>query len=205
MDILFRKKMHKLKSNIGINSVTKLVSQSEQSIASRSYEIQLLYLLITCNFTEDMIVLTKKEASMNHYNVFDVVATMISCAWDEGKTITNLQIQKYLYYIQGAYIKEQGQLLFSEPFSAWPYGPVIHEVWSEYSDNSRFPIEHIETGEVIKDIKIKEFICKNMQELLKTNIWELVDKTHEELPWKRARETSKGIITTEDLFLEFSK
>lgn len=142
--------------------------------------------------------------SMRHYDVSDIVATMIICAKDQNKSITNLQLQKYLYYIQGEHIKNTGELLFDEAFYAWNYGPVLYSVWKDYAKNSRYPIENIESGNVIEDATIKELIVQKTKELLEINIWTLVDKTHDEMPWKKAREKECDLIDNNDLIVEFS-
>ncbi|MFZ2823043.1 MAG: type II toxin-antitoxin system antitoxin SocA domain-containing protein [Lactococcus raffinolactis] len=142
----------------------------------------------------------RENKRMEYCNVFDVAATIINYSKENKKQITNLQLQKFLYYIQREYININNQLLFEEEFCAWNYGPVIYPVWKEYAKNSRYPIMDIESGSTIQDIDKKIVIECQTEKLLQENIWDLVDKTHEEFPWKTAKDNDEDIIKNEYLF-----
>ena len=47
--------------------------------------------------------------------------------------MTNLRLQKMLYFAQGWSLARNGKPLFEEPIEAWPYGPVVPEVYHEYA------------------------------------------------------------------------
>ena len=50
-----------------------------------------------------------------------------------GHPISNLQLQKILYFCQLAHIKLSGKLLFSdEQFEAWQFGPVVRSIYVKY-------------------------------------------------------------------------
>jgi len=59
---------------------------------------------------------------------------------DPGDTISNLKLQKLLYYAQGLHLAiYRGAPLFEEQLLAWNYGPVVECVYSrfkEYGPNS---------------------------------------------------------------------
>ena len=57
-----------------------------------------------------------------------------------GQSISNLQLQKLLYFCWIAYFKKTGEPLFDEPFVAWPLGPVVESVYYDFCAYGGFPI-----------------------------------------------------------------
>lgn len=117
------------------------------------------------------------------FNAIDIANYIINKCIDLGRPITNLQLQKILYYVQGEYIrKTNGNTLFNEAIVAWPYGPVIPEVYFEFNGYSSSDIntkyKEIELPDEIEDI-IDPIIKK--KSLL--TAWKLVEDTHNESPW----------------------
>ena len=43
----------------------------------------------------------------------------------EADCLTNLRLQKLLYYVQGWSLGERGRPMFREEIQAWRYGPVV--------------------------------------------------------------------------------
>ncbi len=57
---------------------------------------------------------------------------------EEGIAITPLKLQKLVYFLFKRYLQQTGEILFSEPFETWKYGPVVPSIYSEfiaYGDN----------------------------------------------------------------------
>lgn len=61
----------------------------------------------------------------------DVAKYIINKAIDMDKPISNLQLQKILYFAHLESLK-QGEKLIDEPFEAWDLGPVIRSVYNEF-------------------------------------------------------------------------
>ncbi len=62
-------------------------------------------------------------------------------AENKGKAITNLDLQKILYFVHGHYLVQFHEALVVDEFEAWNYGPVhrtVYDVFKEYND---MPIE----------------------------------------------------------------
>lgn len=70
---------------------------------------------------------------MYRYSAFDVACHIVNSSIDAGKPISNLQLQKTLYFVQVGYCESTGELLFGDDFQAWQYGPVIPEVYRLFS------------------------------------------------------------------------
>ena len=66
------------------------------------------------------------------YNAIDVAKYMIDKCTREDRPISNLQLQTILYFLQGESYKECREPLFSNRIEAWPYGPVVPDVYYRY-------------------------------------------------------------------------
>ena len=84
--------------------------------------------------------MTKKNE--NKANVFDVANYFIGLSLknklDTDGTvegITNLKLQKILYFAQCAYLALYDKPLFEDEVLAWEYGPVISSVYNKYKVN----------------------------------------------------------------------
>jgi uncharacterized phage-associated protein len=51
---------------------------------------------------------------------------------ESGDLMTNLRLQKLLYFAQGWYLARFGKPLFATAFVAWKYGPVAPEIYNLY-------------------------------------------------------------------------
>lgn len=67
------------------------------------------------------------------YSAFDIAKYFITLASPEQEDfITNLKLQKLLYYAQGFYLAMFDKPLFTEKIEAWQYGPVVPEIYHHY-------------------------------------------------------------------------
>lgn len=72
----------------------------------------------------------------------DVAEYFIALArHSEDTSVTNLKIQKLVYYAQAWYLANYGNSLFEEDFQAWVHGPVIPELYQQYKQFSYKPID----------------------------------------------------------------
>ena len=115
---------------------------------------------------------------------------------------TQLQLQKIMYYIQGSFMAKLGIKAFSEDLEAWPYGPVVKEVWKEFSCYGRDKIPVLPCNIILAEQE-KELIDSVLTKCLTMNVWTLVDKTHQELPWKRAHDQGSSFISDKDMIEQF--
>jgi uncharacterized phage-associated protein len=116
----------------------------------------------------------------------DVADYFIGTAdYDSGDNITNLKLQKLLYYAQGFHVAmHDGQPLFSESVLAWKHGPVVKRVYSLYShykhrsidQNSGFRAD----AYAPEDRELLEAVYSTYGQYGATK---LENMTHEESPW----------------------
>lgn len=77
------------------------------------------------------------------YSAMDIATYIICTYWNNGRTITNLKLQKVLYYIQGYSLSRCGVPAFYEEIYRWSYGPVVPKVYYEYSSHRARPISKL--------------------------------------------------------------
>lgn len=101
------------------------------------------------------------------------------CTKDEHP-ISNLQLQKILYYIQVAFLQKLGFPCFDDPIEAWKFGPVVSTVYYYYRHYSSLPIEITYLTEELPCLekKQKELIDRIVNEKREKYVWDLVTDTH---------------------------
>lgn len=142
-------------------------------------------------------------------NCLNVARYFIVRAYEDGieAAMTNMKVQKLLYYSQSLYLALHDEPLFEEEIQAWRYGPVCPPAYRFYSDfeSQQLPIPH-------KEVLLQ--LSSEQKELLE-EVWDyfggyhayrLSDMTHGEFPWKKAR---KGLppeaSSTEPILIEDMK
>ncbi len=101
--------------------------------------------------------------------------------------VTNLKLQKVLYYIQGYFYKHFGKAAFSDEIYNWQYGPVVPVVYYEYNDNGSAPLKPRNYFEdcLISDCE-KKLIATIVEKCAVIATSRLVSMTHSETPWKNS-------------------
>ncbi len=66
---------------------------------------------------------------------------IVDYANKNGKTLTNLKLQKVLYFLQAAFLVEHDSTLMDIKFSRWQYGPVSRDVYYNFNDRGALPIK----------------------------------------------------------------
>ena len=61
---------------------------------------------------------------------------------DNGEFVTNMKLQKLLYYMQGFHLAWFDTPLFDEEIEAWMYGPVVPSVFETYKHEGKRGIEY---------------------------------------------------------------
>lgn len=140
------------------------------------------------------------------YKVLDVARYMIESAERNGTPLSNLKLQKILYFEWKDYYKEKGMRLFEESFHAWQFGPVVPEVYYEYFMFGAYPISRnlLESfDESIIGIEDRQFIDTIIKTYAKYSVFQLVEETHKpDLAWDRTFKGGSGkrnVIPFEDI------
>lgn len=73
-----------------------------------------------------------QKEGMTQITCFDIAKHFIRFANEEGSFISNLKLQKLVYYAQAWHLAIHGTPLFEEDFEAWVHGPVIPSLYQKY-------------------------------------------------------------------------
>ncbi len=116
--------------------------------------------------------------------------------------ITNLKLQKLLYYAQGMHLALYDKVLFDDPIVAWSYGPVVEAIYDRYSCNVNKGIEVFDTP-IENFTKEEERTLQFTQDAFgQFSAWKLVDMTHAETPWQS---TERNHVITIDKIQDYFK
>ncbi len=119
------------------------------------------------------------------YKSIDIAAQIIKLSNEIGEPITNMKLQKLIYYVYAWYAVEKGKPLFDEPIYAWKYGPVIASVYRAYQKFGADVIKESVDGD---PESIDDYTKKLIEEVF--NIYgtksaiDLMELTHSEAPWR---------------------
>ncbi|MCF2641137.1 DUF4065 domain-containing protein [Roseburia hominis] len=109
------------------------------------------------------------------YKALDIAKYVIDKCTRDNCPISNLQLQKILYYIQKAFLN-QGKHAFRDDIEAWQFGPVVPVVYRKYCMYGAMPIE--ENSEIHLNEDDRRIIDTVIVQKRKINPWTLVDDTH---------------------------
>lgn len=124
----------------------------------------------------------------------------IETVLEDAELISNLKLEKLLYYAQGVFLGITGNVLFNDDIVAWDHGPVVEVVYRKYKMHgsegipfSEIPTEKYCTKEESILEQVYDYFCQY-------SAWKLRNMTHGERPWK---ETEKNDVICTSLIKEF--
>nr|DAX73231.1 MAG TPA: hypothetical protein [Caudoviricetes sp.] len=126
-------------------------------------------------------------------SALDLSKYIITKCMNDRKPISNLQLQKILYYIQVEFLQKRGIRAFSDEIEAWQFGPVVRAVYQQYCGAGSFPlrIKYEDAPEINKNDKL--IIDRIVEENRDKKPWDLVEKTHAEgKAWDLTYKGGKG-------------
>lgn len=135
------------------------------------------------------------------YKALDIAKKLICLAQNDepngGELLTNLKLQKLLYYQQGFHLAFFGTPLFEESVESWMYGPVVPSVYDEYS----------KYGSASLPVTTQAITLTDDEERLFNEVFDayrefsaigLMNKTHSERPWIESVPHDRGTVITQD-------
>ena len=103
-----------------------------------------------------------------------------------GDVLTNLKLQKLVYYAQAWHLALKGKPLFDDEIQAWVHGPVVPSLYVRFK---KYRWEVVTEKPNWPDLP--DPVCKHLVEVFsvygKFSAWDLERMTHQELPWQNAR------------------
>lgn len=111
------------------------------------------------------------------YQAMDIARYVINKCTTENHPISNLQLQKILYFLQRKYlVEEQGRPLFRDDIQAWQFGPVVPEVYYQYCGFGSMTIGMY--YDISLDSQDMVRIDQVVEDKRDRKPWELVEETH---------------------------
>lgn len=142
------------------------------------------------------------------YKALDIAKKLIFKAQNDepngGERLTNLKLQKLLYYQQGFHLAFFGTPLFAENVEAWMYGPVVPAVYDEYSAYG---------SSALPEVKVPVSLSEDEEELF-NEVYDayrefsaigLMNRTHSERPWLDAVPHDRGTVITQESMMAYFK
>ena len=80
------------------------------------------------------------------YDAVSVAKYVISYCMKKATPVTNLKLQKILYYLWIEFYKAKRQPLFDNTIRAWPLGPVVPDVYDQFCAYGGLPIRQLFTS-----------------------------------------------------------
>lgn len=117
---------------------------------------------------------------------YDVADYLIAECRERGEILTNLKLQKLLYYADAWNLALRDEPLFAEEFRAWVHGPVLLSQYHRFKEYRWQPI----TEEIAKpelDAELAEFLDEIIEVFGSETAVSLELMTHREQPWLEAR------------------
>lgn len=140
-------------------------------------------------------------------DVFDVAnffIDLVRASTDDQ--ITNLKLNKLLYFAQGASLVRTGEPLFGDALEAWQYGPVVPRVYQKYKVCGKAPIGTVDDDYSPKRLTEREtdLLLDVMREYGKYTGEALVSLTHKDgTPWSQCYRPGMNVVIGEEQLKAF--
>ena len=117
----------------------------------------------------------------------DIAGYIVRSFQASGDPVSNLKLQKLLYYVQGWHLAATGTPLFPERIEAWQHGPVVRDIYQIFRECSlAIPPSEGRDSESMSE-KEKEFVRSVWDRYKNYSATALRNMTHEQSPWAAAR------------------
>lgn len=148
---------------------------------------------------------------MQKTTVIDVANCIIKKFKENGKSLSNMKLQKLIYYAYAIHLNAVGKPLFENEFQPWAYGPVHPRVYYEVKSQNPNPfnITNLLEGDgnpSTQDQETIELLCEYVYKVFESfNAKSLSELTH--LPfgaWQKAIDRQEGSLNDVDIICEIN-
>lgn len=129
-----------------------------------------------------------------YYDARDIARYIVSICTSSGKPISNLQLQKILYYVQLSFLHNLNYRAFYNTIEAWDYGPVVPDVYNQYKYYGSTKIYQKFQGLEVMFTDNELLVIKSVvSKCISLRPWDLVEMSHEDdSPWDRVYNGGRG-------------
>lgn len=120
------------------------------------------------------------------YNVIDVAKYIILYCKRNGYSISNLKLQKLLYFVQAQFLVTYGFPAFNEDIEAWDFGPVVPEAYHYFKMWGSSEIPSIVAKDAERKIRMDHQSAMDdvLDQCAYFSATYLVELTHKQRPWQ---------------------
>ncbi len=140
------------------------------------------------------------------YNVIDIANRIVlGTQTEQGDIISNLKLQKLLYYLQGYWLAVFDKPLFDDEIEAWMYGPVVpavYDCFKSYGAGAIMPDEIKEQPQIDFSTEENDLFFNILDEYGQFSAVKLMEMTHNEMPWKSV-EVGRGNVISQSVMKKF--
>jgi uncharacterized phage-associated protein len=150
------------------------------------------------------------------YDVREIANFVLDCADEVGRPVSNIDINKIVYFLHGWYLAKHLKPLVSAKIEAWTYGPVFRELYREFRAFGEAPISaramrlNVMSGEKEECVsqitdEERDFLRGLTQKYLKVSTHGLIAMSHEAGgPWETVwQEGRTGMQITDKLICDY--
>ena len=173
-----------------MKKMKKLLQNSKKVFKTRK-KLHLPGKNVYTNVSKQCYNTTKKEDNYM-YKAMDIAQYIITKCTSDGSPVSNLQLQKILFFIQGKWMVQKESALFEEDIFAWQFGPVVPNIYYRFCGYGaskilgRYP-------EIKIDEQTASIIDPIIEEKRELYPWTLVEQTHKKGgAWDQVYQEGKG-------------
>lgn len=111
------------------------------------------------------------------YAALDIAKYVVNKCTIDGCPVSNLQLQKILYYIQKEFLERNIEFI-DDPIEAWQFGPVCPEAYYYFCGFGSMPINVVYDNVIHILNDLKRTVDHIIEDKRTKNPWDLVEDTH---------------------------
>lgn len=154
------------------------------------------------------------------YSALDIARFVINYSQEIHSPVTNLKLQKLLYFIQAFFLTKQDRPCFTDEIEAWSLGPVVPSVYHEFKSFGAWQLPYIKAYFDNKNgipVLMQGFDQSIISSFDRTQIQQIVSDfssysasvlvtvTHNQDPWKKAYQYGSRVISNNSIKNYFEK
>ena len=129
-------------------------------------------------------------------NALDLVGTIVTASEKYHTLLTPLRLQAMLFFIQKESLWRRFIPAFDDDICAWDFGPIIPDVYYEYSHYASTPIINVEEKEIDKELRgIIDCVVYRCSSIA---TWRLIEEMIRDKAYVKACEQEDNIVRLED-------
>lgn len=123
-------------------------------------------------------------------NALTIAGYIVNRCMKSGTPISNLQLQKLLYFVQMAFLKKMSRPCFSDNIEAWQFGPAVPAVYYHFCGFGAMPIW---SSQKVNPVSYSEIINQVVDEKKQMHPWNLTaELNYKGSPWDLIYQNGKG-------------